>query len=184
MGSVRIYGISLGASGVLFAAMAAGHFGVVLPGVVRQLGVVFFVYAVGLQAGPHFLRTVRRHGFSFIWIAVVTLGLAWAITFGCAELLGIDGALATGIYTGAMTSTPGLAASLQVLEDPSISVGYGLAYPLGLISVVVFAQTAPRLLGIDLDVERERAMEGQSAPTHRVALAADHQSPDRRKNDR
>ncbi len=160
LGRFQWWGISLGASGVLFAAMAMGHWGVRLPEVFTELGVVIFTYTIGLQAGPHFLRTVRRFGVSYLMLALFTLGVAWMVAFASAHLLSIDPALATGIYAGALTSTPALAASLQTLNDPTISVGYGLAYPLGVIGVVLFVQVVPRLLKIDWQQEIERSNAG------------------------
>ena len=164
LGRVRCWGISLGASGVLFAAMAMGHWGVELPEVFTSLGVVLFTYTVGLQAGPHFLHTVRRYGFSYFALAIFTLGVAWLAAYGFAKLCGISPSLATGIYAGALTSTPGLAAALQTMKDPTISVGYGVAYPLGVIGVVLFVQVAPRLLKIDWNEEIKKADEGNGKP--------------------
>ncbi|TWT78267.1 Aspartate/alanine antiporter [Posidoniimonas polymericola] len=165
LGRIKWWGISLGASGVLFAAMLMGHWGVVLPKAFTALGVVLFTYSVGLQAGPHFVRTVKRYGLSYLVLAVFTLGVAWIAAFGCAKLLGINAMLTTGIYTGALTSTPGLAASLQTLKDPTISVGYGVAYPLGVIGVVLFVQVAPRVLKIDWQKEIERSNQGNGQPS-------------------
>lgn len=164
LGRIQCWGISLGASGVLFVAMAMGHWGVRLPEVFTDLGVVLFTYTIGLQAGPHFLRTVRRYGLSYLVLALFTLGIAWLVAFASARLLGIEPSLATGIYAGALTSTPGLAASLQILKDPTISVGYGVAYPMGVIGVVLFVQLVPRLLKIDWQEEINRSDAGNGNP--------------------
>lgn len=164
LGRVQCWGISLGASGVLFAAMAMGHYGIELPEVFTELGVVLFTFTVGLQAGPHFLHTVRRYGLSYFGLALFTLGVAWVVAFGFAKLCDIPANLTTGIYAGALTSTPGLAASLQALDDPKISVGYGVAYPLGVIGVVLFVQVAPRLLRLDWNKEIKRADAGNGKP--------------------
>ena len=164
LGQLHCWGISLGPSGVLFVGMAMGHWGVEFPLLFAELGVVLFVYAVGLQAGPHFLRTVRRHGWSYLLLAMVTLGVAWITAYLIAKAFGLDPALAAGIYSGALTSTPGLAASLQVLDAPAISVGFGVAYPLGIIGVVLLIQVVPRLLRIDWNREIERANAGEERP--------------------
>ncbi len=149
---------------MLFAAMVLGHWGMELPAVFADLGVVLFTYTVGLQAGPHFLRSVRRHGVSYFLLALFTLGIAWLAAFGSARLLGVESSLATGIYAGALTSTPGLAAALQTFDDPTISVGYGVAYPLGVIGVVLFVQVVPRLLKIDWQAEIQRSNTGNGQP--------------------
>jgi putative transport protein len=130
---------------------------------------VFFVYSVGLQAGPHFIRTIRRRGWSFIALAFVTLLSAWIASFLLAWGLGIDPAVATGIYAGALTSTPALAASLQAVNDPNISVGYGVAYPFGVIGVIVFVQLVPRILRIDWAQEEARAKKDQRRPVVEAA---------------
>ncbi len=164
LGYIRCLGFALGTSGILFVAMALGHLGIQLPGVLGDLGVVLFVYAVGLQAGPHFLNTVRRHGSSFLSLAVLTLCLAWIATFLVAEWLGIEPALATGIYSGALTSTPGLAASLQAMNDPNVSVGFGVAYPIGVVGVILFVQLVPRLMRLDWGQEIARAKASEQQP--------------------
>jgi putative transport protein len=164
LGGARIYGFALGTSGVLFAAMALGHFGVHLPPVLGDFGIVLFVYAVGLQAGPHFLRTIRRHGWLSLVLAIATLGAAWVTMLALARLLGVSPALATGIYAGALTSTPALAASLQVVNDPAIPVGYGVAYPIGVVGVLLFVELVPRLLRIDWREEKVHAEQGRARP--------------------
>ena len=79
-----------------------------------------------------------------------------------ARLLAIPAALATGIYAGALTSTPALAASLQAVNDPAIPVGYGVAYPIGIIGVLLFVELVPRLLRIDWREENVRAEQGRA----------------------
>ena len=168
LGGARVYGIGLGTAGVLFVAMALGHVGVRLPGVVGDMGVVLFVYAVGLQAGPHFLRSIRRHGWLSLALAVVALASAWVTMFALARVLDVPAALATGIYAGALTSTPALAASLQAVNDPAIPVGYGVAYPIGLVGVILFVELVPRLLRIDWNQEKEHAEKRRALPTIEV----------------
>ena len=74
IGQLSFRGFSLGAAGVLFTAMVFGHFGLTVPRGVMELGLLLFVYAVGLQAGPRFFRTFRRHGIQFVVIALVVAG--------------------------------------------------------------------------------------------------------------
>ncbi len=168
LGGARVYGFALGTSGVLFVAMALGHLGARLPAVVGDMGVVLFVYAVGLQAGPHFLRNIRRQGWRSLSLAVATLAVAWVTMLALARALDVPAALATGIYAGALTSTPALAASLQAASDPAIPVGYGVAYPIGLIGVILFVELVPRLLGIDWQQEEEQAEKRRALPTIEV----------------
>jgi putative transport protein len=114
----------------LFVALVFGHFGMQVPREVMELGLLLFVYAVGLQAGPRFFRTFRRHGIQFVVIALaiaVTGGLA---TLVVARWLRLPSELASGLYTGALTCTPALAAAIDVVERVSpgasaaVSVGW------------------------------------------------------------
>jgi putative transport protein len=169
LGNLQVGGFALGTSGVLFIGMVLGHLGVQLPDVLGQLGVALFVYSVGLQAGPHFWNTLRQRGVSFLVLASSTLLLAWVTSFFTARWLGLESALASGVFSGALTSTPGLAASLQVLESPNVSVGFGIAYPLGVIGVILFVQLVPRLRQFDWEQEIERAKASVQQPAIQYA---------------
>ncbi len=162
LGSIRLAGITLGASGVLFIALLFGHFGVQLPTSFQDLGTILFVYAIGLQAGPRFFNQFRHRGFVFakVGILVITTGavLTWVLT----QVLELDPALAIGMYAGAMTSTPGLAAAMDAAQNPTVGVGYGLAYPFGIIAVVLLVQLLPRFFKIDIKDEERRLRENDS----------------------
>lgn len=164
LGGIKVAGISLGASAVLFVAMALGHCKVQLPAMVGTLGLSFFVYAVGLHAGPSFVKNLRHRGRTFGMLALVVLGSAFATALGLGLLLRTDPALTTGVYCGAMTSTPSLAAALEVLGDEKVSVGYGVGYPFGLFGLIAFVYLTPRRLGIDLKQEASR-VEAAARPT-------------------
>ena len=103
-------GISLGTAGVLFAALVFGHFGLSVPKEIMDFGLILFVYAVGLTAGPSFFRTFRRRGMQFVVLALVIVGSGALLTALIAYLLKLSPALAAGLYTGALTCTPALAA--------------------------------------------------------------------------
>ncbi len=168
LGSIRVAGLSLGTSGVLFAALLFGHLGQYfehlgygevwkMPEMVGTLGLVLFVYAVGLGAGPTFFRTFRDQGKQLAFLGVVTVVTGGLTTWGLARWLGIPGELATGIFSGAMTSTPALASGIQAAEEAgraglAVSIGYGMAYPVGVVVVVVFVQLLPRLLRVNLEI--------------------------------
>jgi putative transport protein len=161
LGSIRIAGLSLGTSGVLFAALLFGHLGQheawAMPAMVGKLGLVLFVYAVGLGAGPTFFRTFSDQGKQLAFLGVVTVVTGGLSAWLAARFMGIPGELATGIFSGAMTSTPALAAGIQAAQEAgqasqSVSIGYGMAYPVGVVAVVVFVQLLPRLLRVNLEV--------------------------------
>ena len=162
-GSFTIKGLNLGNSGVLFTALFAGHLGYGIPGGIGTLGLVLFVYCVGIGAGGRFFASVAREGATLGKLALVIVATGGAITWAGAKLLDLPVDLATGIFAGALTSTPALAAATESLTDAAsgVSIGYGIAYPFGVIGVVLFVQLLPRLLKHDLN-----------------AIAAEHEAED------
>ncbi len=149
-GQAKIKGISLGTSAVLFVAMVFGHFGYEVSGVVQNFGLSLFIVAVGLQAGPRFFKMLRSSGVVFGILGLLTIVSAAGTTLVMSYLFNISPALSVGIMSGALTSTPGLAASLEATGDPLASVGYGIAYPFGVLAVVLFVQLFPKILKVDL----------------------------------
>ncbi len=145
-------GVSLGTAGVLFVALVFGHFGLSVPQEVMDLGLLLFVYSVGLSAGPTFFRTFRKRGMQFVVLALVVVVTGAVITGLLAYSLHLPFGLATGLYAGALTCTPALAAAIDTLNRvlpeaaPLASVGYGIAYPFSMIGMVMLIQFLPRLL--------------------------------------
>lgn len=158
VGQFSYKGLNLGASGVLLVAMVFGHFGYEISSTVQNLGLSLFIVAVGLQAGPRFFRMMKSSGFVFGIIGLITVLIATVTTVVVAKLFQIPPALSIGIMTGALTSTPGLAAALEATNDPLASVGYGIAYPFGVIAVVLFVQLFPRLLKVDIVKDLKRTV--------------------------
>jgi len=154
-GNVKVKGINLGSSGVLFTALLAGHLGYSIPEGIGTLGLVLFVYCVGIGAGDRFFASFAREGANLAKLAVLIVALGGFVTWGFAKLLGLPPGLATGIFAGALTSTPALAAATEGLiaqgGSEAVSIGYGIAYPFGVIGVVLFVQVLPRILKLDLD---------------------------------
>lgn len=154
-------GISLGTAGVFFAALVFGHFGFSVPKELMDFGLILFVYAVGLTAGPSFFRSFRRSGMRFIVLALVIVCSGAVLTALVAVLLDLSPALAAGLYTGALTCTPALAAVLDNFHRlspdaaPLASVGYGIAYPFSMISMVLLIQFLPHLLKRPIKVEEQ-----------------------------
>jgi putative transport protein len=154
-------GLSLGTAGVLFIALVFGHFGMSVPKDVMDLGLLLFVYSVGLSAGPSFFRTFRKRGIEFVIQALVVVGTGALITGLLAYLLDLPLALAVGLYAGSLTCTPALAAVIDTLSRvlpeaaPLASVGYGVAYPYSMIAMVVLIQFLPKLLKRPIKTEEE-----------------------------
>jgi len=167
IGVINIRGISLGSSAVLFVALALGHFGLVIPKAFTDLGMILFVYAVGLQAGPRFFTTFRQQGLTFAKIGFLTIVSGVVVTWAAARGFGVPAPLAAGMFAGALTSTPGLAAAVDTLSDVRVSVGFGIAYPFGVLGVVLFVQMIPRLAAKRMAQE---SLEKEKAQVHfRVA---------------
>ena len=149
LGSIKFYNIKLGTSGVLLVALVFGHFGQELSVAIRDLGLVCFVASVGLIAGPVFFSNFKSRAAAYIVIGIVTIISGATLCVASIKLLGIPVPLAVGIMNGALTSTPGLAAAIEATGDPSASIGYGIAYPFGVLGVVLFVQIVPKLMKID-----------------------------------
>ncbi len=169
LGSVKIKGLSLGTSGILLVALVFGHFGVEIPSVVRNFGLAIFVGSVGMIAGPVFFRNFKKKVYAFLTLGVMIVVVGGLVTVGLGKLLNVSFDLSIGIYTGALTSTPGLAAATEAtasvlaakgMEAKSLaSVGYGIAYPFGVVGVVLFVQLYPKLVGCNVPAEVEKLRE-------------------------
>lgn len=171
LGHFSVRRISLGTAGVLFVALVFGHYGLSVPKVVMDLGLLLFVYAVGLQAGMRFFRTFRSQGLRFIIIALVTVLSGALVTALVAYIWKLPFDLATGLYTGALTCTPALASVIDSVNrmglgsSAAVSVGYGIAYPFSMVGVVLVIQLLPKLLRRDLQAEEARWREEQARET-------------------
>ncbi len=166
VGSLTIKGIELGTAGVLLAALVFGHYGVTVPAFVNDLGIALFVTSVGFIAGPKFFRNLKGNASSYAMLgAVVVLSGAAACT-AVIILGGVPTSLATGLFAGALTSTPGLAAAAEAFsgaDSQLVAVGYGLAYPFGVVGVVLFVQIIPKLLKVNMTEERNNIASAPAA---------------------
>lgn len=178
LGSIRLGGLSLGSAGVLFVALLAGHLGRSVPEEVTELGLALFVYAVGLQTGPRFVGLLRARGATFAWAGVLSAIASALVAFGAGRLSGLPAALIAGLYAGATTCTPALAAALDAIAAaqpehvPLASVGYGVAYPLCFLAVVLYVQLLPRLLRVQPADAAEQARREQEAISPPLAARA------------
>lgn len=150
LGQCTIKGVGLGSSAILFVAIVFGHYGFEVSAILRNFGLSLFIVSVGLQAGPRFFRMLRTSGVVFTIISVSIIAIAGITTIITAKVMDLPAALSIGIMTGALTSTPGLAAALEATGDPIASVGYGIAYPFGVLAVVLFVQLIPKVLNVNL----------------------------------
>ena len=140
IGAIKIKGIELGTAGVLLVALVFGHFGCEMPSLIRNVGLALFVTSVGFIAGPKFFRNFKQNAKSYILLGFIII-LTGALT--CALLIAVSGVgpeLMVGLMTGALTSTPGLAAAQGAAGDlaAQAAIGYAIAYPFGVVGVVLF----------------------------------------------
>lgn len=155
LGRITICGLDLGTAGVLLVALVFGHFGVVIPDIVGDLGLICFVTAVGYIAGPKFFRNIKANAKSYILIGLVTILSGALVCVAIIKLFNVPTDICVGLMSGALTSTPGLAAAKEA-AGVNAAVGYGIAYPFGVVGVVLFVQLIPRILKTDMEAERAK----------------------------
>jgi putative transport protein len=156
LGKVRVWGLSLGPSAIIFVALAFGHFGVTLPAGIQVIGLAMFIYAVGLQAGPGFVSSFRSHGLAMALTVIAMAVTGTLVTFACCKLFGFDAGTGAGLLSGAMTSTPSLAAAVEIVGHERAPAAYGVTYGFGVIGVALFIKLLPRLLRINLETEEKK----------------------------
>ena len=176
LGSIKIRGFTLGVSAVLFVGLVFGALdpkAFVIPEVIYVLGLILFVYTVGLQSGSVFFNLFRRQWLRLTALAVVAIAGAALATIVAAQLLGISAPVASGLFCGGLTNTPALAAAVEALRaslagsslDPAQlrplldgpTVGYSIAYPFGVVGLILAMQVTTRLRHVDFAAERRRA---------------------------
>lgn len=165
IGLIKIKGIAFGSAGVLFVALIFGYAGFSLPKSIMDIGLVLFVYSVGLQVGPKFFSSFRKQGVRFIIIALVATLSGGIATFIVSKIWRFPVDIACGLYTGSLTNTPALAAAMDFISRFSqgsaekVSTGYGIAYPLAMIWTVLLVQSLPLLFRSKLNKEEKNYLE-------------------------
>lgn len=153
VGKIRIGSFSLGVVAVLFAGLGISAFNakLALPPLIYTLGLVLFVYTIGIASGPSFFAAFRKKGLRNNLFAFSVLLLGGVATVAGAMLFHVKGGLAAGMYTGAFTNTPALASVLDTLGKTATApvVGYSLAYPLGVLCVLAVLAVFQKLWKID-----------------------------------
>ena len=148
LGKIKIAKISLGITWVLFVGIALSACGVTLNHdmlhVIKEFGLILFVVGVGLQVGPGFFQSFKKGGLALNLMALVNVALGVLITVIIAKVAHQDLADMAGVYTGAITNTPGLSAAQQAVTDMGIeggaerlAAGYAVAYPLAVVGMIM-----------------------------------------------
>lgn len=190
MGKQKIFGVSLGATFVLFMGILAGHLGLTVdPNIIKfiqEFGLILFIFSIGLQVGPAFFSSFKEGGITLnglaVLIIVLNIAVAMAIYYGVGDIRITD---LVGILSGAVTNTPGLGAAQQTLIETkgavaadlneAMSMGYAAAYPLGVVGIILSMIVVKLIFKINTESESRRieddAAQSQLAPhilTYRV----------------
>lgn len=167
-GKIKIMGFSLEASGILFVAMFFGHYGFQLNNDFQVLGLLLFIYAIGLQAGPSMLNIFKKHGLQLYYLVFILVTLGAVLTLFLSKFWQINMVLAIGLFAGAMTSTPGLAAAQEATQTALSSTGYGVAYPFGVIGVILFIKLMPFLFRVKISDEETTFRKNQKKKSAQI----------------
>ncbi|MBR5068566.1 MAG: transporter, partial [Bacteroidales bacterium] len=163
---IKVAGVSLGVTWILFVGIILGHFGMVLDPVtshfVKEFGLILFIYSIGLEVGPGFFSSFRKGGvtYNMLATAIVLLG---AVTAYAIHLITGESLFAMiGVLYGAVTNTPGLGAAQQTFSDVHEGVsnsmfaqGYAMAYPLGVVGIILTIVLLKKIFRIDLEEEQK-----------------------------
>lgn len=174
LGRVRVLGVSLGVTLVLFVALAASYLGVVVNptvmGFLRDFGLILFVFFIGLQVGPSFFASFKSGGLALngLTILAVVLSIAITVIFFFALQGTVTLPQMLGVHFGAVTNTPGLGATQEALDmlgytGENIAVAYACAYPLGVVGIIVSAIALRVIFRINLKDEDRHWDEEASA---------------------
>lgn len=166
LGKIKVFGVSLGITLVLFVGIILGHFGFTINHNVihffKEFGLILFVYSVGMQVGPGFFSSFKQGGITLNMLAcgIVFLGVVTAIILH--YVTGIPMPTMVGILSGAVTNTPGLGAAQQAFSDMhgvadnTIALGYAVAYPLGVIGIILSIILIKYIFRVNFDKENEQ----------------------------
>ena len=181
LGKVKIGGISLGVTFVLFAGIVAGHIGFTAPlqtlSFLQEFGLVLFVFMIGMQVGPGFFESFGKEGVTMNWMATILILLNILVMFGCYYAF-FDTSdphnlpMLVGTLYGAVTNTPGLGAATEALGNvfpnnpPQIASGYACAYPLGVLGIIGATILVRYICRIRLTKEEENLSELEEANTN------------------
>ncbi len=184
LGKIKIFGISLGVTFVLFAGILAGHVGFTGPKeiltFIQDFGLILFVFMIGLQVGPGFFESFKKGGVTLNMLSASAILLNILVMFGCYYLF-FDTSnpnnlpMMVGTLYGAVTNTPGLGAANEALLSvfpngaPSIANGYACAYPLGVVGIIGATILIKYICKINTDEEEQQLNDEDAANPHAKA---------------
>lgn len=164
LGKVKVFGVSLGVTWILFVGIILSHFGFTVNpavrGFVSDLGLILFVFSLGLQVGPGFFSSFKKGGLRLNMLALMIVLLGVATTVAIHFITGTPMPTMVGVMSGAVTNTPGLGAAQQTVSDltgamdQTIATGYAVAYPLGVIGVILTLLGVRAIFRINIGKEK------------------------------
>ena len=177
MGKIKVFGVSLGVTFVLFTGILMGHFGFTgethILHFIREFGLILFVFCIGLQVGPSFFSSFKKGGMTLNMLAVgiVVLNIVVALSIYFIANGQVELPMMIGILYGAVTNTPGLGAAQEALNqlhytgDP-IALGYACAYPLGVVGIIASIIAIRYIFRINLSKEEKELQSQESDMKH------------------
>jgi putative transport protein len=182
LSKIRIYGVTIGIAGVLFAGLFIGNLGVQLEPeastFAKELGLLLFVYTIGIELGPGFLGSLKKNGLKLNALAMLVVLAGVGVTLALVHGLGLPLPLATGLLTGATTNTPSLGAAQQALllvpgvNEESLrqpGVGYALAYPLAVVGIILTLVVLRIILRVSVTEEAARLKLADGPPATAIS---------------
>lgn len=133
LGKINIRGISLNTSAIFFVALFFGHWGYKIPAIIQQTGLIFFMYSIGIQAGPGFFESFKKQGKQLLIVALTLCISGGMLTVVFAKIFDIDILLAVGLFSGSLTSASSLAVTIENTQSAIPTIGFGIAFPLELL---------------------------------------------------
>ncbi len=169
LAKIKIRNISLGATWILFAGIAASHFGMSLDketlDFMRDFGLTLFVFSIGLQIGPSFFSSLRQGGVRQMGLAILAMLFSALVAYGLILVTTVEPQTMVGVMDGAVANTPAMGATQQAFlditgkDDSSIPMSFAVAYPIGIAAVILAFVILRSVLRIDLDKERKMVAE-------------------------
>ena len=170
LAKIKVAGVSLGITWILFVGIVFGHFDMTLNEhllhFMKEFGLILFVYSIGLQLGPGFFSAFKKGGLTLNLLAMLVVFLGVVITIILHFVTGTPITTMVGILSGAVTNTPGLGAAQQANSDlngidaPEIALGYAVAYPLGVVGIILSLIALKYILRINTKTEEAEAERG------------------------
>lgn len=163
LGNIKIKGVSLDSSAVLFVALLFGHYGVVIPKALGNFGLVLFIFTIGIQSGPGFFDSFKKNGKNIFILCTLIIGSSGAVALLLGYLFNVEIEGVIGLISGGLSSTPALATATDLTESPIVSIAYGITYPFSVIGIILFVKLFPKLFRVDLNKESLKIEEQSKA---------------------